>query len=164
MLQSHDFPPPNSRPILMSSRERWIIYPLLFMALAYGWKANVMPPEEVKCRKLVCGDLTAVRATVGSLESTRASAVELETARSVTGQLLVQQDEMKQLELLSTNVGGVIHLHRREPGPSPVAIHVIDERGKVQLLGGLFRHPPQEKPKDEKPTDEKDKEEKPKSP
>jgi hypothetical protein len=71
----------------MTNRERWIIYPLLFMALGYGWKANVMQPQEL--------------------------------------------------------------------GPSPLAIHVIDQNNRKHMIGGLFRHPPKETSKAEPKKNEK---------
>jgi hypothetical protein len=36
----------------MSTRERWIVYPLLFLALGTAIKPKLVPAERVSCRKL----------------------------------------------------------------------------------------------------------------
>jgi hypothetical protein len=37
----------------MSDRERWIVYPLLFLALGLSWHDKVLPSKEVKTHRIV---------------------------------------------------------------------------------------------------------------
>ncbi len=41
----------------MSNRERWVIYPLLFLALGFALKPKFVPPENFKCQSIECDDL-----------------------------------------------------------------------------------------------------------
>ena len=49
----------------MTNRERWIVYPLLFYALAMGFKASYQDPLEFRCRTIECQQLN-VRMINGS--------------------------------------------------------------------------------------------------
>jgi hypothetical protein len=140
----------------MSNRERWIIYPLLFMSLGYGWKANVLPFDELKCRKLECTE----DAQFFTASAQRLAGNNAEFLAASTQQLVVRDEGRMQLELLSTNRGGMIHMHRYEHGRSPVSLQAVDELGHGQLIGGLFRHPPQPAPRPETKKDEKPREQK----
>lgn len=44
----------------MTTRERWTVYPLLFLAIGLALRANVLPPEQL-------GDLDVVRLTCREL-------------------------------------------------------------------------------------------------
>ena len=37
----------------MSDRERWIVYPLLFLTLGVSWHDKVLPSKEVKTHRIV---------------------------------------------------------------------------------------------------------------
>lgn len=47
----------------MTSRERWTVYPLLFLAIGLALRANVLPPEQVgdlDITRLTCRELVVV--------------------------------------------------------------------------------------------------------
>jgi hypothetical protein len=61
----------------MSNRERWIIYPLLFMALGLALKPNLTVADRLKCRTLICEEIDANRSNVAELNCREATLGEL---------------------------------------------------------------------------------------
>ena len=56
----------------MSTRERWIVYPLLFLALGTAIKPKLVPAERVSCRHLEVVDEKLeprIRMSAGALDN-----------------------------------------------------------------------------------------------
>ncbi|MBU4399038.1 MAG: hypothetical protein KKE86_06840, partial [Planctomycetes bacterium] len=65
----------------MSTRERWIVYPLLFLTLGIALRNKILPPThfggmettlkagEIDVRRIRCGELQAGRAILNQLEA-----------------------------------------------------------------------------------------------
>lgn len=57
----------------MSTRERWIVYPLLFLALGVALRDKIVPvhkiviSQEIRARTIRCGELEAERAKFESM-------------------------------------------------------------------------------------------------
>lgn len=51
----------------MSPRERWIVYPLLFLTLGIALRDKVIPPKEVSARRIHCGELQSAKVTCGGV-------------------------------------------------------------------------------------------------
>lgn len=56
----------------MSTRERWVVYPLLFLTLGIALRDKIVPPshfqaEEVTANKLHCGQLQVAQLQVGQV-------------------------------------------------------------------------------------------------
>jgi hypothetical protein len=127
----------------MTNRERWIIYPLLFMSLGYGWKANVIPPNELTCHKLTCDELVARRhAEIGTASARRWAGNRADFGVVTAGQVAIRDNGFTDLELSSTQLGGIIQVHRHERRAPSIPISVVDENGRAQMIGRLVRHPP----------------------
>jgi hypothetical protein len=80
----------------MTNRERWIVYPLLFYALAMGFKATYQDPLEFRCRTIECQDLI-VKFINGTPEHalTRAKAA---TSASITHAKISAEGEPESVE------------------------------------------------------------------
>ena len=73
----------------MSTRERWIVYPLLFLTLGIALRNKILPPTrfggmettlkagEIDVRRIRCGELQAGRAIFNRLEAGRSECREL---------------------------------------------------------------------------------------
>lgn len=68
----------------MSNRERWVIYPLLFLALGFALKPKFVPPEKFKCRLIECDELIVGRnlVAVGKFQAARIDTGVLHVSRS----------------------------------------------------------------------------------
>ena len=80
----------------MSDRERWIVYPLLFLALSLGVRDRLIPSDvtfrEIKCQRLLvgtadCGQVIARDVSVNSAEGDARVRIGSTTARSGTVQI-----------------------------------------------------------------------------
>lgn len=91
----------------MSDRERWIVYPLLLMALGMAAAPRLAPGtgrfEDVHCTRLFCGEVVANKADVK---------VELDTSRV----RLTDSKGALQAELLATESGGRFDVTRYVKG------------------------------------------------
>ena len=45
----------------MTERERWIVYPLLVVAVSLGIKDRIRPPAEFRAQRIICNDLTVAK-------------------------------------------------------------------------------------------------------
>jgi hypothetical protein len=54
----------------MSERERWVVYPLLLLALGMALETRIDPPDQIHCQKLHCDELIVAE----SLQGPKASA------------------------------------------------------------------------------------------
>jgi hypothetical protein len=45
----------------MSTRERWIVYPLLFLTLGIALRDKVVPPSQIRCNELQAGQVVCNR-------------------------------------------------------------------------------------------------------
>ncbi|MCD4728864.1 MAG: hypothetical protein K8R46_14490 [Pirellulales bacterium] len=73
----------------MSTRERWIVYPLLFLTLGVALRDKILPPTrfggmetvlkagEIDVRRIRCGEIQAGRAIFNQLEAGRSQCREL---------------------------------------------------------------------------------------
>ncbi len=102
----------------MSTRERWIVFPLLFLTLGIALRDKIVPPERIRCKQLqadavLCGRIQANQAecrallvegpngrpivAAGADANAQAGLIETFTA---AGQ--------PQVRLLSTDAGGMV--------------------------------------------------------
>jgi hypothetical protein len=90
----------------MTTRERWIVYPLLFLTLGIAMRDKVMPPDrlssqEVHCHRLVAGTVECVQ----TVECAR-----LETDSTRAGSIVVAKPSGKgrvRLEVTSDGAGRI---------------------------------------------------------
>ena len=138
----------------MSSRERWTIYPLLFMALCLGARDQFDPlkPETTKFQKIVCDSLQANNVVYGralvvlapdSLESDPREVVKLQydpLEQAGVVEILSNEGDI-QTKLGSTLRGGLIETHNSEGmrhlligSPRELSargIYVVGETGRI---------------------------------
>ena len=138
----------------MSSRERWTIYRLLFMALCLGARDQVDPlkPETTKLQKIVCDSLQANNVVYGralvvlapdSLESDPREVVKLQydpLEQAGVVEILSNEGDI-QTKLGSTLRGGLIETHNSEGmrhlligSPRELSargIYVVGETGRI---------------------------------
>ena len=109
----------------MSSRERWILYPLLIFALALGLKSTLIPTTEITAGRIECADLVTTSIRSESVESDKMKAnlvfnahqidakrlktSDLQSEKIVCSQLIASADDDEpQLLIFSTSTGGAI--------------------------------------------------------
>jgi hypothetical protein len=97
----------------MSTRERWIVYPLLFLTLGIALREKVIPPERIRVGELVCNRLESLQTEcrtllvigptgrpviiAGTNNNTQSGTIETFTARG-----------LPLVRLFSTSTGGAI--------------------------------------------------------
>ena len=96
----------------MSTRERWIVYPLLFLALGTAIKPKLVPAERVSCRHLEVVDekLEPVKKKVDDLKA--------ESDRKIAEARARLDEEKKKLEERLKALSGGVNLPRL-PGRPP---------------------------------------------
>lgn len=109
----------------MSNRERWIIYPLLFMALLFGLKQGLVPkPTLLEAPTLICKELQIVDSMDPSSRKVR---VQLNQGRNGAGQVGLFNGENEQTVLLSTtgdaSGGAVVIFGQNEKMVGALATH-----------------------------------------
>ena len=79
----------------MSTRERWVIYPLLFLALGFALKPKFAPPEKFLCGELECSNLIVTKSAVGDGQinavSIRTGGLRVDGNIQANGDLAVQK-------------------------------------------------------------------------
>jgi hypothetical protein len=118
----------------MSSRERWILYPLLFLTLGITMRDKVIPPrltaEEITVDKIRCNYLGA-----GHAECQRIDALQMDCRiLAVVGGT---GDNAARLGTASGG-GGLLELFGRD-GKSPVVLVGADETGQSGMVETLNR-------------------------
>jgi hypothetical protein len=133
----------------MSDRERWIVYPLLLMALGMAAAPRFVPGngkfEDLRCTRLYCNEVVTKKADVKVI---------LDTGRM----RLVDANGALQAELLATEKGGRLDLTRyAKAGSPPLKDHeremYVHNAQRLQIpLGMLHMHVlPEEKPAAKEP-------------
>ncbi|MEN6405723.1 MAG: hypothetical protein ABFC77_04545 [Thermoguttaceae bacterium] len=113
----------------MSNRERWIVYPLLFLSLGMAVRDKVMPHGVLRAKELICDHVVSNRSEclallvngpknrpvviAGTDTNLRAGSIETFT-----------EDGLPQVQLRSTESGGMVT--------------AIGQAGKVVLILGYF--------------------------
>lgn len=115
----------------MSTRERWIVYPLLFLAIGLGLRNKLFPPShfggrsetvikaaEIDAKRIRCGDFQTDRALIGQTKcrelivfgpSGRPAIIAATDGRSQNGMLeTFAADGRPLVQLRSTEAGGVV--------------------------------------------------------
>jgi hypothetical protein len=117
----------------MTDRERWTVYPLLFLALASSLKDKLVEPTEldiprVRCQELVVG--------VGDHAQVQIA------AQDHGGRIVVANTEGKPLVVLgadSQGVGGALGLYAADGHPLVIADGVYDAGRVATFMAGLPR-------------------------
>ena len=131
----------------MSTRERWIVYPLLFMTLGIAMRDKVIPPVqlgsvglqfqagEIATQRLRCGELQVGRVVCDRLQSNQSECHTL-LVNGPNGRPVViagadanthagtietfTASGVPQVRLLSTNTGGaIVTFEAKQPSPQP---------------------------------------------
>ena len=151
----------------MTDRERWIVYPLLLMALGLALQSKITEVDArfgvVKCNRLICNEVVARRAEVVlELDASRATTRVLSTGtlnannanvvaascQQVDSEKLVVSDSLgaRQAQIVGTTHGGRIDIDRYAVrGNVPqrnrsIETYVTDRRGIHFQLGMLHEH------------------------
>lgn len=139
----------------MTDRERWIVYPLLLMALGLALQPKLGDVDArlgvVRCRQLICREVVADRADVSQQ---RADAV---VGKQLVTQALLVTDEsgVRQAQVVASKQGGRIDVDRYAvTGVLPFQdrtfeIFAVDKRGIPLPLGVATLHLVAENPKSE---------------
>ena len=97
----------------MSTRERWIVYPLLFLTLGIALRDKIIPPAEVRVGEVICDRLECGQSECRTLlihgPSGRPVVVAGTDANTRAGVVETFTDSgMRQVQLHSTNTGGMV--------------------------------------------------------
>ena len=118
----------------MSTRERWIVYPLVFLTLGIALRDKILPSRELRARQIVCDRLECNRARCN---------------RSECNTLLVEGPQGRPVVVAGTDVSnqaGVVETFtvngfpqvRLFSGDAGGAVTTIDHAGRVMLMMGYF--------------------------
>lgn len=103
----------------MSTRERWIVYPLLFLAIGLGLRNKLFPPSRF-----------------GGGEETVIHAAEIDAKLIRCGELQTPRAFIRQAEIRQSNCGKMIVVR---PDGSPAVVVYADQRtlnGVLETLSG----------------------------
>jgi hypothetical protein len=87
----------------MSTRERWIVYPLLFLALGAALRDKFVGSRDLRAGAVTCGELRVGRLLCDRLESGQVSVLELHGAHLVCDRVESGQSECRQLIVKGPN-------------------------------------------------------------
>ncbi len=131
----------------MSDRERWIVYPLLFLALGAALRDKFIPPAQLRARSIAAEELAVravtaerlqcVRLQAGGTESVTAQVQSLAVAGPNGAQrirLAVLPNQAGQLVLYGRDGRPIVAAGADEPGRDGVLeTFAADGRGQVKL-------------------------------
>ena len=83
----------------MNTRERWIVYPLLFLALGLALRDKLIPPSELKVGKVTCTSVTVTDLS-GNI------AARIVPVRNGSGRLEIHGPADKAVVVLGTDQSG----------------------------------------------------------
>jgi len=111
----------------MSTRERWVVYPLLFLALGIAMRDKVLPPKTLRAGSVVCDRVACNRVESRALviQGPKGKPVLIAgtDAKNNAGTLeTFTENGIPQVRLLSTDTGGMVN--------------TIGHAGKVLLVIG----------------------------
>jgi hypothetical protein len=124
---------------LMSSRERWIVYPLLFLALGTALRDKLIPPDHL-------GNL-GMQFEAGAITAPRIRCQGLQVGQLVCERLLVSgpndrpvvaigTDSRNRAGIIETFTAGGIPQVRVGSGESGGLVTAIERAGKLELILG----------------------------
>jgi hypothetical protein len=119
----------------MSTRDRWIVYPLLFLALGTAIKPKLVPAERVTCRTLevVDDDLrTRIRMTAATASDDGEIRIANQLGKSV---VVLRADSATQAGLVETlNGNGQVQTIMSSAGGGDGQIKVNNRRGRPVVM------------------------------
>ncbi len=166
----------------MSTRERWIVYPLLFLTLGIALRDKILPPThfggmgtmlkagEIDVRRIRCGEIQAGRAIFNQLEAGRSECRELivvgPTGRPVIAGFADPKSHNGAINTFSADGRPLVQLQSTDAGGIVVT---FGKSGRVLIIGDTGKHPanrgetepssaeqPTKKEKTEQPADNRD--------
>lgn len=114
----------------MSTRERWIVYPLLLMALLLGVKDRIPPRSQIQCRNIECNELI-----VKSLDGQRRVRIGDHAGQSSLIVFAQQQRPALILQTQPDGGSGQVQVIDAEGSPS-VVLGSTSDGGRVELYSG----------------------------
>ena len=79
----------------MTTRERWIVYPLLFLTLGIALRDKVLPASAVLAKRIYCTELQAGKAQCGAVTGREIGCMRLKSGRVQCGLLSVTESDGK---------------------------------------------------------------------
>lgn len=116
----------------MTSRERWILYPILFLTLGITMRDKVIPP------RLTAEEITAERIRCNYIEAGRAECPRLDTFQTDCRVLVVSDGHGREAARLGSipKGGGRLELFAQD-GKNRIAIVGVDEAGTSGMVETL---------------------------
>ncbi len=127
----------------MSTRERWIVYPLLFLALGAALRDKFIPPSQLRARSIAAEEVVGREMTVERLRCAQLDAAGAEFLGAKTRALAVvgaDGSERAGLDVMSNQAGRLV-LSGRDG--KPVVVAGADERGTSGAVATLAGARPQ---------------------
>jgi len=128
----------------MNSRERWTVYPLLFLALGLALRDKVIPPlrfgnfgmalnsGEVAARKIECGEILAGRVVCQGPAECRTLVVQGPKGLPIVGIGPDQKSSNGVLETFTADGRPLLQLHSSDRGG---ILAIFNHSGRVFVLG-----------------------------
>ncbi len=139
----------------MSTRERWIVYPILFLTLGIAMRDKILPPAriggfgtkleagEIDVRRLRCGEFQAGKGICNQLESGRSECRELfvvgPNGRPAIVALADPKSHNGVLETFTADGKPLVQLQSSEAGG---IIMTFGSSGRVLVIGENGQPPP----------------------
>ncbi|NLF08352.1 MAG: hypothetical protein GX594_10285 [Pirellulaceae bacterium] len=133
----------------MSTRERWIVYPLLFLAIGLGLRNKLLPPSrfgginetaikaaEIDAKLIRCGELQTPKALIGQTESMHAECRRLVVVGPNGRPAIIAATDNRTgsgvLETFAADGRPLVQLHSTDAGGVVVT---ISRSGRVLVIG-----------------------------
>ena len=125
----------------MTTRERWIVYPLLFLTLGIALRDKIVPPTHLRCSELVCDRVVSQQSECSTLVCDRMESKQTEcrtlVVRGPNGRPVVVAgaDNKTHAGTLETfTAAGVPQINLFSNGGSGM-VSAVSEEGKVVVVG-----------------------------
>jgi hypothetical protein len=117
----------------MSNRERWIIYPLLFLTFGAVMRDKLIIPPKLAAREVVCEKIHSDEMEVG-----RARCQDLSTVQTRASRLVIDDDEGNNRAVLDVGNGGSGRLELLDADGRPAVGAGTDGTGRGGMMA-VFR-------------------------
>ena len=118
----------------MSTRERWIVYPLLFLALGVALRDKFVPPSRVTARRVWAEEMVVGKVRCNHLDAVGANCEVTEVSRLDVRELSVSGPKGNRRAWVGVmeNQSGQVELYGRDG--EPVLVLGADKNGEAGLL------------------------------